>query len=321
MNKRIKSEALAKSSTGIAGFDRLAGGGLPQGRVSLVLGNSGSGKTIFALQTLVNRARRGEPGIFVSFNEQPQHLVENNSSFGWDLKELEKGRLVFLDARMPVSVAQAGEIDVSGMIAGLRAIATEIGAKHIVMDSIDVLLTVIDDPSAELRGLFRLVDWLLEKGVSGLITANLTTEPRSEQRLAFLQSISDCTVSLDSRLRDRMPARYLRILKYRGSSFSEEETPFVIGDSGIEVALPRHAESTRVAGSMGSLHPEIELARQQLTARVQALDRFLEMKQAELDFLAEKQSTRTGSRETARTATPGRRAIRGSTKNPVQKES
>jgi circadian clock protein KaiC len=126
MNKRRKAGGLDKLPTGIAGFDRITEGGLPARRTTLVAGGAGSGKTVFALQTLANGARRGEPAIFVSFNQYPRQLVENAGAFGWDLEALEKDKLVFLDARLRPMVVRAGQYDLTGMLAGLRVMASEL---------------------------------------------------------------------------------------------------------------------------------------------------------------------------------------------------
>src|SRR5258708_4518795 len=130
MSKNNRSGALDKLPTGIAGFDHLTGGGLPARRTALVLGGPGSGKTVFALQTLISSARRGEPGIFVSFNEHPRHLVQNGSSFGWDLAAWEGQKLVFLNAGLRPALVKPGLFDLTGMLAGLRAVATELNARH-----------------------------------------------------------------------------------------------------------------------------------------------------------------------------------------------
>jgi circadian clock protein KaiC len=177
-----------------------------------------------------------------------------------------------------------------------------------VFDSLDVLLTLLDDRLAELQEVFRLRDWLFENGFTCLLTANLEgNEPRAAQRQAFIQFIADCTVALDFRLSEHAATRHLRVVKYRGSGFLENPFPFVIGRTGIEVLLRRSPENARAIGAAVGLHPEIELARKQLTARVQALDRFLEMKQAELDFLSEEPSARPPRRDMGRSRTAGRR--------------
>ena len=162
-----QTNGIVKMPTGIEGFDQITSGGLPRQRTSLIVGGPGCGKTIFALQTLVNGARiNGEPGIFVVFEEQLQQLRGNAASFGWDLPVLEKDKLFFLDVRMPADVIAAGHFDLSGMLASLEAKANELSQAtgsptvRIVFDSIDVLLGLMDDPLAERQELYRVHDWL-----------------------------------------------------------------------------------------------------------------------------------------------------------------
>jgi circadian clock protein KaiC len=283
MNRRRK--ALDKLATGIAGFDRITEGGLPARRTTMVAGGAGSGKTVFALQTLAKGAQRGEPAIFVSFSQYPRQIVENAGAFGWDLEALEKDKLVFLDARLRPMVVRAGQYDLTGMLAGLRVVAGELGARRLAFDSFDVLLTLLDDRLAELHETLRLRDWLCENEYGALITVSLDpADPRSVQRYACVQSIADCTVTLDYRLTAPASQRSLRVVKYRGSGFAEQEFPFRISDAGIEVVLPAAPGPAAAAG----LGREIEEARRELTVRMQAVDRLLEMKKAELDYLLRK---------------------------------
>jgi KaiC/GvpD/RAD55 family RecA-like ATPase len=303
MNKKSKPGGWRKIPTGMASFDVLTGGGLPSNRTTLVLGGPGSGKTVFALQALVHSARGGQPGIFVSFNETPQQLVENAAGFGWDLEALQQNKLTLLDARMRPSLVRAGHFDLMGMLAGLRAVAAETGARHLVFDSLDVLLTLLDDRLLEVQEVFRLRDWLSENGFSAILTANLeASEPRTLQRHYLMQTVADCSVTLALRADKGTLSRHLRVVKYRGSGFTEAEAPFTIGASGIEVQLPRSAKARRAGSVSAVLHPEIALARQELSARVQEMDRFLEMKQAELNFLLEKESVSGERRPAARRA-------------------
>jgi circadian clock protein KaiC len=293
MNKKNKPAGPVKHRTGIAGFDRITGGGLPDNRTTLVIGGPGSGKTVFALQALVSGAQEGQPGLFVSFDEQPRRLIEDGGAFGWNLSELEKERLIFLDARLRPGTVKAGHFDLTGMLAGLKAVASELGAKRVVLDSFDVLLTLLDDRLAELQEVFRLRDWLFENNLTAIVTATLNAhEPRSAQRQALLQMIADCTVSMDFRLTDRAASRHLRVVKYRGSGFVEDEFPYAIGRTGIKVEAPSSRPRRRKTSRTSDLHPEIERARNELAARVSELERFMEMKQAELDFLMAKEKSR-----------------------------
>jgi circadian clock protein KaiC len=266
---------------------------LPGNRTTLVIGGPGSGKTVFALQALVSGAQEGKAGLFVSFDEQPRRLIEDGGAFGWNLSELEKERLIFLDARLRPGTVKAGHFDLTGMLAGLKAVASELGARRVVLDSFDVLLTLLDDRLAELQEVFRLRDWLFENNLTAIVTATLDAhEPRSAQRQALLQMIADCTVSMDFRLTDRAASRHLRVVKYRGSGFVEDEFPYTIGPTGIKVVAPSNRPRRRKTPPGSDLHPEIERARSELAARVLELERFMEMKQAELDFLMAKEKSR-----------------------------
>src|SRR6185295_2683067 len=138
---------VTKMPTGIQGFDEITGGGLPCGRTTLVMGGPGCGKTVFALQALVNGARRKkEASIFVAFEESAGQIIANAATFGWDLPALSKKKLFFLDARLSPEVVKAGEFDLIGMLAVLKAKAEEMRANRIVFDGIDVLLSLLDDP-------------------------------------------------------------------------------------------------------------------------------------------------------------------------------
>ena len=150
--KRTAIHPLPKIATGIEGFDDLSRGGLPRNRTSLVIGGPGAGKTVFALQSLVNGIlRRQEAGIFVAFEEAPRQIIANGATFDWGLGALPKNKLFFLDAHMSPTSVQAGEFDLIGMLAMLTAKKQEIGANWIVFDGIDVLLTLLQDPIAEMR--------------------------------------------------------------------------------------------------------------------------------------------------------------------------
>ncbi|HEX6060129.1 MAG TPA: circadian clock protein KaiC [Gemmatimonadaceae bacterium] len=250
-----------KAPTGIPGFDEISRGGLPSGRVTLVVGGPGSGKTLFALETLVNGARlRQEAGVFVAFEENSRQIVANAATFGWDLPALERERLFFLDARLSPATIHGGEFDLGALLAALGAKCDELGAKRIVFDGLDVLLTLLDDPAAERREVYRLHEWLREREITGIMTAKSGDADRwLAERYAFMQFMVDCVVALQHRLSERVSIRTLRILKYRGSGFAENEFPIVISDSGIEVSsfgspmLQYPASSERVSTGIARL--------------------------------------------------------------------
>lgn len=230
--------SIRKAPTGIPGFDEVSEGGLPRGRATLVIGGPGAGKTVFGLETLVNGARRDrEPGIFVAFEENSRQIVANASTFGWDVEALEREHLFFLDAHLPSATIHEGDFDLSAMLAGLGAKAEQMGARRLVLDGIDVLLSRLDNPVAERREIYRIYEWLQQRDLTVIITAKADESDRpSTERYAFLQFMVDCVVVLQTRLVDRIALRTTRILKYRGSGFSEGEFPVVIGSEGMEVS-------------------------------------------------------------------------------------
>jgi circadian clock protein KaiC len=231
-----------KTPTGIAGLDGITGGGLPRGRTTLLVGGSGSGKTILALQFLVHGAREaGEPGIFVAFEETPSRIVANAETFGWDLPELQRGKLYFMDAQPAPDLVQSGTFDLSGMLAALGAKTAELGARRIVFDALDIMLALLPDPAAQRREIYRLHAWLLAQGLTGIITLKADREDGEavRQPFGFMQFMVDCAVVLNHSVVLGVSQRNLRVQKYRGSSFDENESPFLIGRSGFEVAVTR----------------------------------------------------------------------------------
>jgi circadian clock protein KaiC len=231
-----------KTPTGIAGLDEITGGGLPRGRTTLLLGGSGSGKTILALQILVNGARdEGEPGIFVAFEETPARIIANAKTFGWGLDELQKDSLYFMDAQPQPDLVQSGAFDLSGMLAALGAKVEEMGAKRIVFDALDIVLSLLSDPAAQRREIYRLHSWLLRRELTGIVTLKAEGDARGSLHhpFSFMQFMVDCAVILNHTVVLGVSQRNLRVQKYRGSSFDENESPFLIGTGGFEVAVSR----------------------------------------------------------------------------------
>jgi circadian clock protein KaiC len=239
----MKDAPPSKALTGIAGFDQISGGGLPRGRTTLLVGGPGSGKTIFAMQSLVHGARQlAEPGIFVAFEETPQRIAVNLEGFGWDLDALQPGRLAFVDAQPPPDLVQSGTFDLGGMLAVLEAKARAIGAVRIVFDALDNVLELMPDAAARRREVFRLHDWLNRSGFTAVITAKANGafhHGTGDQPYAFMQFMVDCAIVLNHSVALGVSQRNLRVLKYRGSTFDENESPFVIGPAGFDVAMTR----------------------------------------------------------------------------------
>ena len=231
-----------KAPTGITGLDEMTGGGLPRGRTTLLVGGSGSGKTILALQFLVNGTRRcDEPGIFVAFEETPTRIIANAKTFGWNLAGLQESSLYFMDAQPPHDLVQSGSFDLSGMLMALGAKADEMKATRIVFDALDIVLALLPDAAAQRREIYRLHAWLLEHEMTGIITlkADGFQSDAAGQPFGFIQFMVDCAIVLNHTVVLGVSQRNLRIQKYRGSSFDENESPFLIGRSGFEVAVSR----------------------------------------------------------------------------------
>jgi len=232
-----------KVASGIEGFDAITGGGLPRGRTTMLGGGPGSGKTIFGMQFLVHGAQHcGEPGIFVAFEETPSRIAANMTGFGWKLEELQRKDLFFLDAQPTPDLVQSGTFDLGGLLAVVGAQATDMGARRIVFDALDVVLSMIPDPAAQRREMYRLHQWLLSNGLTGLITTKVgdeLTSPLAERPSSALEFMVDCSVVLNHRVELGVSQRNLRVQKYRGSTFDEDEAPFVIGSAGFNVAIAR----------------------------------------------------------------------------------
>ena len=229
---------LPKVPTGIEGFDAMSGGGLPRHRTSLLIGGPGAGKTVFALQCLVNGVRRYRTrGIFVAFEESPGQVIANGSTFEWGLAGIPATKLFFFDAHLSPTLVKAGDFDLTAMLAMLAAKAKEIGAEFIVFDGIDVLLTVLEDPGAEMREIYRLRDWLADNRLTAILTAKVDGQTSEAVRYGFLQFMVDCVVRLQRRQEDRVATQSIQVTKYRGSAFAPAEYPLSFGTSGITVAV------------------------------------------------------------------------------------
>ncbi|NIO00051.1 MAG: circadian clock protein KaiC [Anaerolineae bacterium] len=236
-SKKGQSEVLfPKCLTGIQGLDEITQGGLPRGRPTLVCGSAGSGKTLLALEFLLRGALLyDEPGVFVSFEESDQELIQNVASLGWDLQELIEQKKMLIDHVYVErsEIEETGEYDLEGLFIRLGLAIDSIGAKRLALDTIGALFGGFTNTAilrAELRRLFR---WLKDKGVTAIITG----EPGETTltRYGLEEYVSDCVIVLDHRIMEQVATRRLRVVKYRGSRHGSNEYPFLIGKQGISV--------------------------------------------------------------------------------------
>ncbi len=229
-------QTLPKAPTGIEGFDDLTFGGLPVGRPSLICGAAGCGKTLFATTFLVNGATRyGEPGVFMSFEERAEDLAANVASLGYDLDGLvASGKLAIDHVRVERSeIEETGEYDLEGLFIRLGFAVDTVGAKRVVLDTIETLFAGFTDPSLLRAELRRLFGWIKDRGLTAIITGERGEGQLTRQGLE--EYVSDCVVLLDNRVEDQITTRRLRVVKYRGSAHGTNEYPFLIDHAGISV--------------------------------------------------------------------------------------
>lgn len=230
------NKELPKSPTGIQGFDEITAGGLPKGRPTLVCGGAGCGKTLFGIEFLVRGATQyNENGVFMSFEETNEELATNVASLGFDLKDLVKKKKIVLDhVHLERSeIEETGEFDLEGLFIRLGHAIDSIGAKRVVLDTIESLFAGLPNQlilRAELRRLFR---WLKTKGVTSIITGERGGETFTRQGLE--EYVSDCVILLDHRVNEENSVRRLRVVKYRGSIHGTNEYPFLIDEQGFSV--------------------------------------------------------------------------------------
>ncbi len=232
----ILPASLPRAPTGIAGFDDVTLGGLPAGRPSLVCGGAGCGKTLFAVTFLVNGATRyGEPGVFMSFEERAEDLAANVASLGCDLDGLvAAGKLAIDHVRVERGeIEESGEYDLEGLFVRLGYAVDSIGAKRVVLDTIETLFAGFSDPAILRAELRRLFGWLKDRGLTAVITGERGHGHLTQQGLE--EYVSDCVVLLDHRVEDQITTRRLRVVKYRGSAHGTNEYPFLIDHDGISV--------------------------------------------------------------------------------------
>jgi circadian clock protein KaiC len=236
-NGQPASRTLRKVLTGIQGLDEITEGGLPAGRPTLVSGGAGAGKTMFALEFLVRGATQyGEPGVFISFEETIPDLTSNAASLGFDLGRLVAEKKLFLD-HVHISrneIAETGDYDLDGLFIRIADAVKRVGARRVVLDTIEALFSELPNPGILRSEIRRLFDWLKQHGLTTIITAE-RDQPDKLTRHGIEEFVSDCVILLDHRIRDEISTRRLRIVKYRGSTHGTNEYPFLIDVHGISV--------------------------------------------------------------------------------------
>lgn len=259
-----ETKQLSKTLTGITGLDEITGGGLPTGRPSLICGAAGSGKTLLSLEFIVRGAIQfGEPGVFMAFEEKADELATNVASLGFDLLKLQKDKMVKIDhVHIDRSeIEETGEYDLDGLFIRLGYAIDSIGAKRVVLDTIENLFSGLNNQAILRAELRRLFGWLKDKGVTAIITGERGDGTLTRQGLE--EYVSDCVILLEHRVINQISTRLLRIVKYRGSVHGTNEYPFLIDEEGISV-LP-----------VTSLLLKYEVSNQRISSGIPALDDML----------------------------------------------
>ncbi|MVM39623.1 circadian clock protein KaiC [Spirosoma sp. HMF3257] len=257
-NSPLKS--LPKSPTGISGLDEITQGGLPAGRPTLICGSAGSGKTLFSIEFLVRGALDyNEPGIFMGFEEKSEELAQNVTSLGIDLNQLQHDKLIKLDhVHIERSeIEETGEYDLDGLFIRLGYAIDSIGAKRVVLDTIENLFAGLTNQGILRAELRRLFEWLKQKKVTTIITGEKGDGTLTRHGLE--EYVSDCVILLDHRVNNQISTRLLRIIKYRGSMHGTNEYPFLINEKGISVlpvtslTLDHPVSSERISSGIPTL--------------------------------------------------------------------
>ena len=252
---------LPKASTGITGLDEITDGGLPQGRPTLICGAAGCGKTLFSMEFLVHGALTyNEPGVFVAFEEKAEELTLNVASLGFDLAQLQRDKMIKLDhVHIERSeIEETGEYDLDGLFIRLGYAIDSIGAKRVVLDTIENLFSGLNNQSIIRAELRRLFEWLKAKKVTTIITGEQGDGVLTRQGLE--EYVSDCVILLDHRVSNKISTRLLRIVKYRGSVHGTNEYPFLIDEDGISVlpvtslTLSHQVSTDRISSGIPALN-------------------------------------------------------------------
>ena len=251
---------LPKTKTGISGLDEITLGGIPTGRPTLICGGPGCGKTLFSIEFLVNGATRfNEPGVFITFEEKTEELTTNVASLGFDLDKLQKEKKLRLDyVRIERSeIEETGEYDLDGLFIRLEHAIDSVGAKRVVLDTIENLFAGLTNQGVLRAELRRLFLWLKAKEVTAIVTGEQGDGKLTRHGLE--EYVSDCVILLDHRVINQISTRRLRIVKYRGSAHGTNEFPFLIDEDGISVLpvtslkLDRKVSSERISTGLPTL--------------------------------------------------------------------
>jgi circadian clock protein KaiC len=264
VSKKIE---LPKALTGITGFDDITYGGLPKGRPTLVAGGAGSGKTMFAMEFIVHGAvEYGEPGVYVTFEENIGDLKKNFASLGYNLEKLVDEKKIAIDHVFieRSQIEETGEYNLEALFIRLGYAIDTIGAKRVALDTIEVLFAGLRNDAVVRSEILRLFRWLKDRGITAVVTGE--KGDRTITRYGLEEYIADCVIMLDNRVTSELATRRLRIMKYRGSTHGADEYPFLIGKDGISI-FP-----------ITSIKTEYKISMERVSTGIASMDKLLEGK-------------------------------------------
>lgn len=256
---RTLSTAIPKIPMRINGLDRILHGGLPEKRTTLISGGPGTGKSMIGLEFIYRSAMSGKPGIFLTFEETKECVVQNALTLGWDLLALEKkGMLFLMESRIDPNLIISGEFNLKALFAILEGKIRAMNADRIVIDALDILIRLFKDPEREQNEFFALNSWIKEQELTCILTTK-NIRGKKTSNFSYLDFMADCVIALDQRVRGQVTTKRLQITKYRGSDYLENEHPFFISNSGIHLNpisdIDMHYESAlkRISSGHASL--------------------------------------------------------------------
>lgn len=251
---------LPKVSTQIEGLDEILNGGFPAGRTTLISGGPGTGKSLIGLEFLYRGALAGNPGMFLSFEETGESIRQNAATFGWDLDALEEeGKFFLLEGQIDPHVRLSGDFNLKGLLAIIEGKAGQLGAENIIIDAIDVMLRVYNEPRQRQNEVFALNTWLKQRKMTAILTAKKMKGMDNDNH-DYLDFMADCVIYLDQRAEKQVTTKRLQVVKYRGSNYGGNEYPFVIIDGGVHLhpisSIEMHYESE--LGRISSGNPSLD---------------------------------------------------------------
>jgi circadian clock protein KaiC len=231
-----KAKEMCKARSYISGFDEILNGGLPEGRTTIIEGGPGTGKSVLALEFLYRGALAGEPGILVTFEERADGVLRNALTLGWDLQALENdNKLTVIEAQFDPATVISGDFSLKALLSIIDGLTKSLGARRIVFDAIDGLLRLFDNPARERSEMYALHEWLLDHGLTAILTVKALEGNNIVGQYEFLEFMTDCVIRLVQRPGQWVSTRELQVIKYRGSDFGRNSYPLVIQPGGISV--------------------------------------------------------------------------------------